>query len=174
MLKLYSRPIVSESLEVGPRHCYLFFMSPTWFWCAANVGNHWALWTFHAWSQMKMAENFESLSNTQLPAQGKEAWNCQDLKRLQPDWVQVQGHGVEVVWFWSRIPEMMGKVEQDTPLQGRGMCWISTQCTRTRETSKAWRMSRSLEGLKIRVGDELYLGSWPEEQGSGTQSRGLG
>lgn len=32
---------------------------------------------------------------------------------------------------------------------------------------------QKLEGLKVRAGDKLHPGRWPEEQGSGTQSRNL-
>lgn len=37
---------------------------------------------------------------------------------------------------------------------------------------QGFKDEQRLESLKVRVGDEL--GSWPEEQGSGTRSKGLG
>lgn len=37
---------------------------------------------------------------------------------------------------------------------------------------RGFKDEQGLENLKVRAGDAL--GSWPEEQGSGTRSKGLG
>ena len=142
------------------RHSY-FFKLPPWYQCAANVGIHCSLWTFHGRSEMKTAENFESFKQQRVTGPGQRG-----LK-----WSR---HKNTVAWLSSRSePWNTLILKQNSWNDGQGIAGNSRVGTcagsalRGLEPERQIRLEGWAEGMKAWRSEQVII----YMQGAGWRSR---